>query len=216
MTESNLIITIISALGIVGASFVSGFFLLRSHHSKVRQEIKIHRENELFDRKQKAYRELLKVLSRSEDYSNFLGTPINWKIIRYFYDEIMLIGSKEVIEKTNELLSDESPNTKNSDKIMKQLWYAIRKDLYDEKISIDNMKMIRPSPKTIRALALHNVVYFKLKSLGIDTIAKTREMDVDDINKKSQIDKSDLNLIKEMAKEELENENELKRFLEDI
>ncbi|HJU12903.1 MAG TPA: hypothetical protein VJ792_00410 [Candidatus Nitrosotalea sp.] len=62
MAQNDFAVTIISALSIVGASFVSGIFLLIIHHWKVKQEMKIHRENELFDRKQKAYRDLLKVL----------------------------------------------------------------------------------------------------------------------------------------------------------
>ncbi|HJU12904.1 MAG TPA: hypothetical protein VJ792_00415, partial [Candidatus Nitrosotalea sp.] len=132
-----------------------------------------------------------------------MGSPVNWKIVRYVYDEIMLIGTKEVIEKTNELLSDNSPDSENADNIMKHLWNVMRKDLYGEEVPLKHMKTITPSPETLRTMVLHNKYFNELKSLGIDTIEKTSKMNIDDVIKHCTIDRDSLNLIKNMAQNEL-------------
>lgn len=211
-TIASNIIPVITTIITVAGSIIG---IIVAQYLKVRQEIALRRKIELFDRKQKAYRDILKILSKMQDHSYFLGTHVNWKITRYAYDEIMLIGSKEVIEKTNELLSDNSPDSQGTDNKMKSLWNSIRKDLYGEEIPLDHMHMIRPSPETINALSLHDKHSSKLKSLGIDTPEKTSNMDIDTVSSQTTIDKDELDLIKKMTKKELEYEQELKLFLKD-
>lgn len=211
-TIASNIVPVVTTIITVAGSIIG---IIIAHHLKVRQEIAIRRKIELFDRKQKAYRDILQILSKIQDHSYFLGTSVNWRITRYAYDEIMLIGSKEVIEKTNELMDDKSLDSQETDKKMKNLWNAIRKDLYGEEIPLEHMHMIRPAPETITALDLHNKHSDKLKSSGIDTIEKASDMDIDVVSKDIEINKKDLDLIKKMTKKELEYENELKQFLED-
>lgn len=208
---SNIVPVIVAI--ITAASSIIG--IIFAQYLKVRQEIILRRDIELFDRKQKAYRDTLKIISKMKDHSYFLGAQVNWKILRYVYDEIMLIGSKEVVEKTNELLDDESSDSRGTDIKRKNLWNAIRKDLYGKKIPSKDMHMIRPSTETLAALSLYGEHSKELKSSGIDTLEKANNMDIDVVNKQTKIDKTNLNLIKDMAKKELEYEDELKRFLDD-
>lgn len=206
------IVPVVTTILTVAGSIIGIFF---AHHLKVSREIAIRRKIELFDRKQKAYRDILKILSKMKDHSYFIGTRINWKITRYMYDEIILIGSKDVVEKTNDLLLDTSPDSQGTDKKMKNLWNAIRKDLYGEEIPLDQMHMIRPDDETRTALELYHKNSAQLKISGINTPEEASEMDIEKVNNETQIDKNDLDLIKKMTKKELEYENELKQFLED-
>ena len=199
-------------IGSIGAT-ISGIILLITHHSKVNQEIEKHRKIENFERKQKAYREILKLISKVLDYSHFLGTPVNWKIVRYAYDEIMIVGSKEVVEKTNELLLKEvSAETTNAK--IKDLWNAIRKDLYGEELPIDHMHVISPSSETVNALSTYHECSAKLGACGINSLKDASIMDVTVVSSQTQIDEKKLDLIKRMAINEIEYDDELKRFLE--
>jgi hypothetical protein len=205
------VVPVVTTILTVAGSIIGIFF---AHHLKVSREIAIRRKIELFDRKQKAYRNILKTLSKMQDHSYFIGTRINWKITRHMYDEIILVGSKEVVEKTNDLLLDNSPDSQETDKKMKNLWNAIRKDLYGEEIPFNQMHVIKPDDKTITALEVYHKYSAQLKILGIDTPEKASEMDIEKVNNETQIDKNNLNLIKKMTNKELEYEQELKRFLE--
>lgn len=196
----------------IGAT-ISGIILLITHHSKVNQEIEKHRKIENFERKQKAYREILRLISQVLDYQRFLGSPMTWKIVRYAYDEIMIVGSKEVVEKANELLLNKVDGETANNKI-KDLWNLIRKDLYGEELPIEHMHVITPSPETVNALSLYHEHSAALISLGINSLEKASNMDVDIINQHTTIDKEKLYLIKKMAENELQYENDFKKFLE--
>ena len=206
-------IPIIAAIITAAGSIIGIIF---AQHSKVKQEIALRRKIELFDRKQKAYRDILKILAKVNDHSYLIGSEVNWKIIRYVYDEVILIGSKEVVEKTNELLLDTSPDSRGTDEKIKKLWNAIRRDLHIGELSLDQMHMIRPSPDTVTALALYDKHSDTLKSLGLKTPKQISEMDIDAINTKSKIDKSHLETIKSMVIKELEYERDLQRFLDGV
>lgn len=209
---SSNIVPVIAAI-ITAAGSIIGIIV--TQHLRVKKEIELRRKIELFDRKQKAYRKILKILSKMEDHITFLGTPVNWKILRYAYNEIILVGSKEVVDKTNELLHDDSPDSSKSDIKIANLWNAIRKDLYGEELSVSDIHMIGPSPTDLKALSLHDKHFDKLKSVGIDTLEKTSGMDIDSICNKTQINTDELNSIKKMAKNQLDFDDELKRFVED-
>ncbi|MEW6044206.1 MAG: hypothetical protein AB1608_08075 [Thermoproteota archaeon] len=202
-----VVVAIITAMGsIIG--------IIITQYLKTKQEIKLKRENDLFDRKQKAYRDILKTFSKMHDHSYFIGSQVNWKIMRYVYNEILLIGSKNVVTITNDLLTDESPDSRGTNEKMKKLYAAIREDLYGEQIPVGEIHITTPSTETVRILALYNSCSEKLKAVGIDTPEKASEMNEFDIAKQTGIDVNILNSIKNMTKKEFGYENDLKNFLE--
>lgn len=194
---------------------ISGIIILLTHHWKVKQEINIHRGIENFNRKQNAYREILQLISKMVDHSHFLGKPVNWRIIRHAYDEIMLVGSKDVVKLANEFIvkSDELEGKKLHDAI-KQLWNVIRSDLYGESLPLDEMHIISPSPDTISALNTYHKYANELKAFGINNIEDASEMDIFKIKDKIEIKSGVLSEIKEMAKKELSFEEEFRKFVE--
>jgi hypothetical protein len=209
---SSNIVPIIAAI-ITTAGSIIGIIITLSQ--RVKKEIELKREIELFDRKQKAYRDLIHIIFKYQDHSYFIGSQVNWKIIRHVYNELILIGSKEVLEKTNELFQDVSPDSQGTNALIKELWKVIRKDLYKEDLTFEQMHMITPMQKTVDAKVLVDKYFDQLKSIGIDTPEKASLMDVDKISVQSNISKTELESIKEMVKNELEYEKELKKFLEE-
>ena len=203
-----------SFLASVGAT-ISGFILLLTHHWKVKQEINIHRGIENFNRRQNAYREILQLISKMTDHSHFLGKPVNWRIIRHAYDEIMVVGSKDVVKLANEIIvkSDKLEGKKLHGAI-KQLWNVIRSDLYGESLPLEEMHIITPSPDTISALNTYHKYANELKAFGINNIEDASEMDVIKIKDKIEIKEGALSEIKEMAKKELSFEEEFRKFVE--
>jgi len=127
------------------------------------------------------------------------------------------VGSKEVVEKTNELMSSigTGGDTSVTDPKVKNLWNAIRKDLYGEEISPEHMHMIRPSTETLDALTLYGNHSDKLKTVGIINLENAADMDLAAVHSATQIDANDLLTIKEMAKNELMYDDELNKFLDE-
>lgn len=202
---------------IVGAS-ISAFVLLMIHHRKVKQEIKIHGNIDNFNERKKAYHDLLQLVSKMSDHSHTLEKPVNWKIIRHIYNEIMLIGSKEVVDVANKFFIDSDTFVGEKEhEAIKRLWNAIRKDLYDETIPLDQMHIINPSPETVTALNLLNTHLNDLKPFGITTLKDAANMNLDDLVNRNALDgnKDNLEAIKKMAIKEIEISDDFEQFLKD-
>lgn len=216
MFHETLPVEIYEIIAAVLGATISGILLLLTHHKKVNQEIEKHRKIDNFEKRKKAYRKILEMLSKLLDHSHLLGKPVNWKITRYAYNEILLVGSKEVVEKTNELmLSIGESDSSVTDAKVKNLWNAIRNDLHGEELSPEQMHMIRPSTETLAALSLYHNYSNQLKSAGINSLEKARDMDLSAIHAATQIDTNELLDIKEMAKNELMYDDELNKFLDE-
>lgn len=104
---------------------ISGVILLVIHHSRVKQELEIHKKTDEFERKQKAYRAILNLISRVTDHSYLIGSEINWKIMRHVYNEILLVGSLDVVKASNEfILKLDEVSGKKEHELIKNLWIA--------------------------------------------------------------------------------------------
>lgn len=206
-----VIVAIITAAGsIIGVIY--------AQYSKVKQEMRLRREVELFDRKQKAYRTIMNLILRLYDHSYFIGSEINWKTIRHVYNEIMLVGSLEVAKIANKMIIESHDlASEKKHELIKNLWGAIRNDLYKQSIPTSEMHIISPSQETVDALKIYDTHASTLSNsiIGITTIRQLSEMDVGSIHRITNIDTADLTKIKDMAVRELRYEKELREFLED-
>jgi hypothetical protein len=183
----------------VGAT-ISGAILLLIHHSRVKQELEIHRKRELFDRKQKTYRLLMRDVFRDLDYVTNLGRPKNWRVTRDVYNELLLIGGKEVIDAYNEYIKkyDQLDDVQGS-QMVKNLAIVIRKDLYGEIISSEQVKFMAPSRKSRHAIEIYAKNHEKLSQFGFDTFELFVNMDIEDIHSKTGISREELKELKDQG-----------------
>jgi len=90
----------------------SGFILLWTHHSKVKQEIEINIKLEQFERRRSIYRELLAISDQMYDWATMVSDEqVNWRIFRKLHDELQVAGSPMVIKKFDNLFSELSSRT---------------------------------------------------------------------------------------------------------
>lgn len=211
-TLSSNIVPVIAAIITAAGSIISVIYV---HSSKVKQELALRREIELFDRKQKAYRTVLHLVSRMTDHSYLIGSEVNWKIIRHVYNEILLVGSSDVIKAANELLQADNKSSEKENELIKNFWNTIRTDLYKQSLSLNEMHVISPSQETIDALNIYHEHLSDFWDGNITTIKDLSEMNVEEIQRLTGIDLENLTKIKNTAIRELQYEKELKEFRED-
>lgn len=211
-TLSLNIIPVIAAIITTTGSIISVIYI---HNSKVKQELTLRREIELFDRKQKAYRTVLHLISRMTDHSYLIGSEVNWKIIRHVYNEILLVGSSDVVKAANYLLQSNNKSSEKENELIKNLWNTIRTDLYKQNLSLNEMHVISPSQETIDVLNIYNEHLSDFVDRNITTINDLAEINVGETQRLTGMDIGDLTRIKGMAIRELQYEKELKEFRED-
>ena len=199
-------------LASIGAT-ISGIILLLIHHSKVKQELELHRQKEIFDKKQRVYRIILNNVNQLRDYSLYLGSDMNWKLARLAYDELILIGSEKVIIAYHKF-QKEFKKIDSDDKVVKKLYNAIREDLYETSLPEKEIKMVGPGTKTTNILKILGDHYSKLRPLGLENLHDLSNMDVEEIHSKTSISKDDLKKIKVMAEKENQFDEEIKKFVD--
>lgn len=197
----------------VGAT-ISGIILLLIHHRRVKQEIEIHRENELFDRKQESYRWLMKDVFDDMDYANYLGNEPNWKIGRHIYNELLLIGSQSVINAYDDYLTNYN-KVKEPEKseLIKKILTEIRKDLYPKELGAKKIRFIVPPPDTAEILKLIGKHRTKLEEARLFIFKNLSTMDIDDAFQKTNIDKQDLEKMKKIAQLSMDVDNKFEEVL---
>lgn len=212
-TLSSNIVPVIVAIITTAGSIIG---VIYAQYSKIKQEMKLRREVELFDRKQKAYRAIMNLISKLSDHSYLIGSEVNWKITRNVYNEIMLVGSPEVVKITNTMLieSHDLPSEKEHD-LIKRLWDAIRNDLYKQSIPLNEMHVITPSQETVDALKIYHDHASELWEMNITTIKQLSEMNIEEARRLTNMNIDDLTKIKDMAIRELKYEKELEEFREE-
>jgi len=201
----------------VGAT-ISGFFLLIIHHSKVKEELEIHRKKEVFDRKQKMYRDFYNYfLERLNLESNAIHDRGNWRIGDYFYTELLLIGGENVIHAVNKHLNAKLAgnvnNTEESNNI-KDILIEIRKDLYGENLDKSDINFIQSTQDTNDALEIIENNYDILKKYDFTTLQSITKMDVEQMVKTTQISEEKLNFLKNVALKEKKIYDEFRQFLD--
>lgn len=210
-TSGDSLYTVIAA--IVG-SLISGIILLLIHHMKVKQEIEKHRQIELFDRKQKVYRSILEEINQLFDFTERLGSDMNWRISRHAYNELILIGSASVITAFNNFVKQwDSASDVKSTELLKSVWIEVRKDLYKEKLLPEQMKIYGPSNKTFKAFEIFAKNASILKTLNLESYDLLSKMNVDEIHAKTGIPKEDLLSLKDMGIREADIEKSYKKFI---
>ncbi|MBI5147394.1 MAG: hypothetical protein HZA84_09330 [Thaumarchaeota archaeon] len=181
---------------------ISGVILLLLHHSRVKQELEIHRKKEIFERKQKMYRKLLNHIEERLDYVFFLGNDLDWREVRLIYNELMLSGAKPVIDAFNNFLKTYNPQNPKDDEKFKKILVEIRKDLYGDVISVSDVKVVNPGSKILDELEILGNHKEILANEGFENFESLSKMDIDMIHAKTSIDKADLQQIKHVAEKE--------------
>lgn len=185
---------------------ISGIILLITHHSKVKQELEIHRKKEVFERKQRMYRSLVNQFLKFLDLkSNPTHDRGNWRIGNYLYTELILVGGKSVIQAFNNhlksKLADTDSDIEHTNKI-KDILIAIRKDLYDEELDYDEINFIQPTQETHKALSIIEEHYPILKSYELTTLQKISDMDIEKMSSEIKISTEKLKFLKDTALQE--------------
>ena len=200
------------AAAAIGAT-ISGIILLQIHHSKVKQELDLHRQKDIFDRKQRIYRTILSHVDQIIDYSQYYGVDLNWKISRLTYEELLLIGTEKVIKAFHEFHKEYSKRDANP-QTLKKLYNAIREDLHEETLSEKEIRVMVPGKKTLKALEILDKHYNILRPLGLENLSKLSQINVEEIHSKTGIIKDDLEKIKDMAIKENRHDDEIKHLLD--
>ena len=212
MFENTIFYEIGSAT--IGA-IITGYVLLRIHHSKIRQELEIHRNRDIFERKQKMYRSFVSILMSKMDLNRNPNRDFaNWRIGDYLYSELLFIGSESVIKAFNKYLTHiKSSDDITATNLTKDVWIAIIKDLHDKTISRDEINFIDPTGAD-NALQIINKYYEILKKHNLTNFKSFVDVDADQLCAKTGIAKKELEVVKKTAQQELEIESEFKQFLE--
>lgn len=203
----------------VGAT-ISGVILLITHHSKVKQELEIHRKKEVFERKQRMYRNLVdQFLAFLDLKHNPTHDRGNWRIGNYLYTELVLIGGKSVIQAFNNHLKSKLKGTDNdiehTNKI-KDVLIAIRKDLYDEELDYDEINFIQPTQETHTALSIIEENYPAFESYNLTTLQEISDMDIEKIHSETKIPIEKLSFLKNTALQERKIQDEFEIYLDKI
>lgn len=203
----------------VGAT-ISGIVLLLTHHSRVKQELEIHRKKDVFERKQRMYRNLV------DEFIKFLDLRFNpqhdrgnWRIGNYLYMELMLIGGEPVIHALNQHLKaklvDSDDDTEHTNKI-KDILVAIRKDLYDEKLNHNEINFIQPTQETHTALSLVEENYPVFESYNLTTLQEISDMDIEKIHSETKIPTEKLSFLKKTALRERKIQEDFEAYMDKI
>lgn len=195
-------------------AIITGIVLLHIHHSRVKQEIDLQRKKELFEKKQKAYRSILRQVNSLLDFSAYLGPNPNWRITRDIYNQLILVASRPVLESYFDSIKrmNELDDTKLAD-ALKSLLRTIREDLYGEKIEDDQIKMHNPPTNTMRALEIYGKQPEKLKQLGLESYDSLASMDIAAVNKSTGIPLEELGFLKAISEKEASFIKEFKQFI---
>jgi hypothetical protein len=201
------LVTLANSVGPILVAVISGYFLLRSHHSKLRAEL-------FYTRKQAAYDSIAALLNDFHDHSQRLLDEINWLKVRWAQTSHLLVGSRKVVDIFNALVriymtkpvTEEESKKQDEEitKLRKQLWNVMRKDLYGAKgLPLEAITFWGPSTKTTQALETwgrHMPLLEKERIEGLDALNR---MDIVGVSRKTTVPSRDLEELKSMANREL-------------
>lgn len=210
----TLLNAVIAGLAVIFAAAVSGYFLLRSHHSNVRDELKIRAAAEQFLRKQTAYDRIWTAVQDAADPIQAILEGINWRNVRTIQTSCLMAGSPDVVQLFNRIMglfvtepTPEKDLTKQSLEITalaKELWNVMREELYGAApLSPEEIKFITPGRKTMQAVEIWIRNRALLESKGITGLEGLSEMDVDAVSQVTGIASEDVADMKIMASREL-------------
>jgi hypothetical protein len=212
----TLIGTLITSFGAILPVAVSGYFLLRSHHTRVEAELKIRSGTEEFKRKQRAYDAIWSRIYEALDFSQHLLDETNWRLARATQAGHLLAGSEDVVRDYNtimDLLGKEAKTQSEMNKtdaeitrFSKKLWNDMRWDLYKAKpLPDDAIKFVGPGERTKRALTSWMMNKDALERVGVFDLVGLSAMDTEQISRKTggMLRVETLQELKSMANREL-------------
>ena len=139
----------------------------------------------------------------------------NWRIGNYRYNELLFIASEEVIKAFNKYLKyDQTGDDAEFTNITKDVLIAIRKDLYGETISRDEINFIRPTRNADKALEIINKYYSRLEKYDLTNFKNFANADANQLSTKTGIDVKGLDFVKKTVLVEIKIESEFDQFLE--
>lgn len=188
------------------STIISGWFLLHIHHSRVKQEIRLHIEKEEMTTKRETYRKILSIMNWLTNYSNGWSDELNWRAVQTVYSDLILVGSPDIMELINKFLRDfESMSEKDATSLIREIWSKMRRDLWKESALPPSaeLKFVTPGKKTREAIKFWFKNREKLQKVGISNLSNLKEMDPIDISRKTGIRVPDLERLKKMAEYEL-------------
>lgn len=180
------------------AATISGTILLWIHHNNVKQELEIQRKKELFERKQTAYRSIIRQVNALVDFSSTLGRTTNWRINREIHQGFLIVASKQVLIAYNSLMRNfDTRDNQQFTKLLKDMIIAMRHDLYDDILTPDQITFLDMPTGTLSALLVYASHREQPKALGITNLDDMSMMNVEDVSQKTGISIQDLQKLKE-------------------
>jgi hypothetical protein len=210
----TLLSTLTASVAAILPAAVSGYFLLRSHHASVKDELKIRAGAEQFQRKQAAYDRIWTAVQDATDPIQAILEGINWRNIRTIQTSCLMAGSPEVVRLFNRIMTlfvtkptseeDLAKQDLEITRLAKELWNVMRKELYDAApLSPEEIRFISPGMKTKQAVEIWVRNRGLLESNGIRGLEGLSKMDVDAVSQVTGIAPEDLAEMKMMADREL-------------
>ena len=175
-----------------------------TYYYNARQKLKVHHKSEIFERKQKMYRQFLQHFPEKVPLTRI---PIydkgNWKIGDYFYNELLSLASTDVMKTYHKYLSiqDESKvDDIEYDNARKDLLIAIRKDLTGETISRDDIIYFAPPEEISVAYRFIRANYRILQPYNLTNLKNFAQINIDKISSETALDASELRQIKSYSR----------------
>jgi len=210
----TLLSTLVASVAAILTAAMSGYFLLRSHHASVKDELKIRAGAEQFQRKQAAYDRIWTAVQDSTDPIQAISEGVNWRNIRTIQTSCLMAGSPEVVRLFNQIITllvteptPEEDITKQSLEITalaKELWNVMREELYGAApLSSEQIKFITPGRETKQAVEIWTRNRVLLEGKGIKGLERLSKMDVDSVSQVTGIASKDVACMRMMASREL-------------
>lgn len=194
----TLIPVIVAIIGAIAALLI--------HHYQVRQEIKMRIATERFERKKEACRRVIETMNALIDFMFRLGQPVNWRIAREIYSELVLVGSPDVISRFNKFMKeyDKSQN----DNLILDVWYAMHRDLYGESLPSGSIKFIEPPRSVLDIMQEASPSWSRIMQEGIRGWDDLARIDEKSLSRKIGVAEDLLVRLKATALDEVRREEE--------
>jgi hypothetical protein len=210
----TLLNTLIASVAAILPAAVSGYFLLRSHHSSVKDELRIRAGAEQFQRKQAAYDQIWVTLQNATDPVQDLLHGVNWRRGLTTQARFLMTGSPQVAQLFTDIIllllkevaSEQDLKTQDLEikRLLKELWNVMRKELYDATpLPREAIKFLGPGRRTMQALEIWQRNRVVLERVGVKGLEEAEKMDVGRLSQETGIPFKDLAELKSMADREL-------------
>jgi hypothetical protein len=208
VVQSNLSVTLIPIM----VAIIGALATLLVHHYQVQQEIKMRIATERFERKKQAYRRVIATMNNMIDFAFRLGQPVNWRIARQSYSELVLVGSPNVISRFNEFMKEfDKPQ---SDNLILDVWYAMHQDLYGESLPPGSIKFLEPGKPLLDLMQEASSWWPQIRQEGIQDWNDLEKIDEKALSKKIGAPEDLLARLKKAAADEVQREEQRVRFFE--